>query len=156
MRAGSGGARAMNARREEGTALIEFCWLAILLLVPLVYLILAVFDVQRAAYGVTAATRAAGRAYVLSPDLATAQYRAYEAAAVALRDQGLDLAPGDLMISCRPTPDSCLQPGSSVLVELDLHVDLPLMPSALGDNTPSIRVESTHLAPYGTYREARS
>ena len=156
MRAGCGGAQAMNARREEGTALIEFCWLAILLLVPLVYLILAVFDVQRAAYGVTAATRAAGRAYVLSPDLATAQSRAYEAAAVALRDQGLDLAPGDLMISCRPTPDSCLQPGSSVLVELDLHVDLPLMPSALGDNTPSIRVESTHLAPYGTYREARS
>ena len=156
MRAGSGGARAMNARREEGTALIEFCWLAILLLVPLVYLILAVFDVQRAAYGVTAATRAAGRAYVLSPDLATAQSRAYEAAAVALRDQGLDLAPGDLMITCEPTPDSCLQPGSSVLVALDLHVDLPLMPSALGDNTPSIRVESTHLAPYGTYREARS
>lgn len=148
--------RAADAAGEEGTALIEFSWLAILLLVPLVYLILAVFDVQRSAYGVTAATRAAGRAYVLSPDLATAQARAYEAAAVALRDQGLDLAPGDLVITCRPGPDSCLQPGSSVLVELELHVDLPLMPSALGDNTPSIRVEATHLAPYGTYREARS
>jgi hypothetical protein len=148
--------RGADGASEEGTALIEFSWLAILLLVPLVYLILAVFDVQRSAYGVTAATRAAGRAYVLSPDLATAQARAYEAAAVALRDQGLDLAPGDLVITCQPAPDSCLQPGSSVLVELALHVDLPLMPSALGDNTPSIRVEATHLAPYGTYREARS
>jgi hypothetical protein len=148
--------RGADASGEEGTALIEFSWLAILLLVPLVYLILAVFDVQRSAYGVTAATRAAGRAYVLSPDLATARARAYEAAAVALRDQGLDLAPGDLVITCQPAPDSCLQPGSSVLVELELHVDLPLMPSALGDNTPSIRVEATHLAPYGTYREARS
>jgi hypothetical protein len=148
--------RGADAAGEEGTALIEFSWLAILLLVPLVYLILAVFDVQRSAYGVTAATRAAGRAYVLAPDLATAQSRAYEAAAVALRDQGLDLSPGDLVITCQPAPDSCLQPGSSVLVELELHVDLPLMPSALGDNTPSIRVEATHLAPYGTYREARS
>jgi hypothetical protein len=147
---------ATTGRGEDGTALIEFSWLAILLLVPLVYVIVAVFDVQRAAYGVTAATRAAGRAYVLSPDLASAQARAYEAAAVALRDQGLDLSPGDLVIICRPTPTSCLQPGSSVLVELDLQVDLPLMPSALGDNTPSIRVESTHLAPYGTYRQGRS
>jgi hypothetical protein len=145
-----------RARSQEGTALIEFSWLAILLLVPLVYLIVAVFDVQRAAYGVTAATRAAGRAYVLSPDLATAEAQAQEAAAVALRDQGLDLAPGELVITCLPAPDSCLQPGSSVLVRLDLHVDLPLMPSALGANTPSIRVEATHLAPYGTYREARS
>lgn len=146
----------MRGRGEEGTALIEFSWLAILLLVPLVYLIVALFDAQRAAYGVTAATRAAGRAYVLSPDLATAQARAYEAAAVALRDQGLHLSPGELVITCQPTPESCLQPGSSVLVELDLNVDLPLMPSALGDNAPSIRVESTHLAPYGTYRQARS
>ena len=146
----------MRARGEDGTALIEFSWLAILLLVPLVYVIVAVFDVQRAAYGVTAATRAAGRAYVLSPDLATAQARAYEAAAVALRDQGLDLSPEDLVITCRPTPDSCLKPGSSVLVELDLQVALPLMPSALGDQTPTISVESSHLAPYGTYRQARS
>ena len=146
----------MRRHGEEGTALIEFSWLAILLLVPLVYVIVAVFDVQRTAYGVTAATRAAGRAYVLSPDLATAQARAYEAAAVALRDQGLDLSPGDLVITCRPTPDSCLQPGSSVLVELDLQVALPLMPSALGDQTPSVKVEASHLAPYGTYRQARS
>jgi hypothetical protein len=146
----------VRRRSEEGTALIELSWLAIVLLVPLVYVIVAVFDVQRAAYGVTAATRAAGRAYVLSPDLDTAQARAFQAAAVALRDQGLHLSPGELVITCRPTPESCLQPGSSVLVGLDLDVDLPLMPSALGDNAPSIRVESTHLAPYGTYRQARS
>jgi hypothetical protein len=146
----------VRRRSEEGTALIELSWLAIVLLVPLVYVIVAVFDVQRAAYGVTAATRAAGRAYVLSPDLDTAQARAFQAAAVALRDQGLHLSPGELVITCRPTPESCLRPGSSVLVGLDLDVDLPLMPSALGDNAPSIRVESTHLAPYGTYRQARS
>ena len=147
--------RSARAVDEAGSALIELSWLAILLLVPLVYVITSVFDVQRAAYGVTAATRAAGRAYVLSPDLASAQARAYQAAAVALRDQGIELAPEDLVITCRPEPTSCLQPGSSVLVSMQLQVPLPLMPSTLGDFAPSIRVAASHLAPYGTYREGR-
>jgi hypothetical protein len=147
--------RSARAVDEAGSALIELSWLAILLLVPLVYVITSVFDVQRAAFGLTAATRAAGRAYVLSPDLASAQARAYQAAAVALRDQGIELAPQDLVITCRPEPTSCLQPGSSVLVSMQLQVPLPLMPSALGDSAPSIRVAASHLAPYGTYREGR-
>ena len=33
---------------------------------------------------------------------------------------------------------------------------LPLMPAALGGNTPSIRVEAEHAVPYGTFREDRS
>ncbi len=32
---------------------------------------------------------------------------------------------------------------------------LPLVPSALGDDAPSIRLSSTHVEPYGTYREDR-
>ena len=35
----------MKSRRDEsGTAIIEFVWLAILLLIPLLYVVLAVFD----------------------------------------------------------------------------------------------------------------
>ena len=49
-------------RGEAGSALVEVTWLSILLLVPLVYVVLAVFEVQRAAFAVDAATRAAGRA----------------------------------------------------------------------------------------------
>jgi hypothetical protein len=33
---------------------------------------------------------------------------------------------------------------------------LPLVPSALGGNAPSIRLTSTHVEPYGTFREDRS
>lgn len=142
-------------RDDVGTALVEFCWLAVLLLVPLVYILLAVFDVQRASYGVSAATRAAGRAYVLAPDLITAQSRAVAAAAVALSDQGLDLEPGALVITCRPAASSCLQPGSSAQVFLSVQVPLPLVPDALGGGAASIRVSSTHVAPYGTFREPR-
>lgn len=142
-------------RTERGTALIEVTWLSILLLVPLVYIVLAVFDVQRSAFAVNAATRAAGRAYSLAPSDETGSARARAAAEVALRDQGLDLADGSLAVSCEPEPRDCLSPGSLVHVRMVVPVVLPLMPDALGGEVPSIRVEAEHLVPYGSFREHR-
>ena len=49
---------------ERGSAIVEFHFLGLLLLVPLVYVLLAVLDVQRASYGVTQAAREAGRIFV--------------------------------------------------------------------------------------------
>jgi hypothetical protein len=42
-----------------------------------------------------------------------------------------------------------------VSAEVRSAADLPLMPSALGDNTPRIAVAAVHRSPYGTFREAR-
>lgn len=142
-------------RGEDGTAVVEATWLVLLLLVPLIYVLLAVFDVQRASYGVSAAARAAARAYSLAPDEASAPARARAAAAVALRDQDID--PGDvvLQVSCSPTPGNCLAPGAVLRVDLSHQVRLPLAPSALGGDAPSFRVESSHTVAYGTYREDR-
>ena len=92
--------------------MVEMTWLGLLLLIPLVYVIISVITVQRAAYGATEAARAAGRAYILAPDVATAQQRAYAAADLAMSDQGVELDPEDVVIECDPTPASCLQPGS--------------------------------------------
>lgn len=146
----------MSRTDERGTALVEFTWLGILLLVPLVYIVLAVFEVQRAAFAVSAAARSAGRAYVLAPTEADGMARARASAAVALADQGLSLGSGSLVVSCRPDPGDCLSPGSVVSVDVVCPVRLPLMPSALGVNTPSFRVEAVHTVPYGTFREDRS
>jgi hypothetical protein len=139
---------------ESGTALIEFVWLAILLIVPLLYIVLAAFDTQRGAYAASAAARSAGRAFVTAPDQAMGYARARAAVRLAYRDQELDTVP-DVRISCRPDPRNCLTPGSSVRAEVHSIVRLPLMPAALGANTPSIRVDAQHEAPYGTFREAR-
>ncbi len=141
-------------RDQSGTALIEFVWLAILLIVPLLYIVLAAFDTQRAAYAASAAARSAGRAFVTAPDQTTGYERAREAVRLAYRDQRLDSTP-EVRISCRPDPRNCLTPGSVVHAEVHSVVDLPLMPAALGSNTPGIRVDSEHEAPYGTFREAR-
>jgi hypothetical protein len=42
-----------------------------------------------------------------------------------------------------------------VHVRLTYPVALPLMPAALGGDTPSIRVEAEQSVPYGSFRERR-
>jgi Flp pilus assembly protein TadG len=148
--------RRLRRRRDEsGTALVEFIWLGLLLLVPLVYVMWSVFDAQRGAFGATSASRAAGRAFVLAPDQQTAYDRAEQAFEVAVEDQGLDLGDADLTIRCAPEPDECLTAGSVITVEVVVQQPLPLVPSALGDSAPSVRLSSTHVEPYGSYREDR-
>ena len=78
----------MRERRSQaGSVVIEVVWLAVLLLVPLVYVVLAVFEVQRGAFAATAAARAAGRAYVLAPTPAEGEEVA-----------GFDNPPGDALL----------------------------------------------------------
>jgi Flp pilus assembly protein TadG len=141
-------------RNDDGTAIVEFVWLAIILLVPLLYVVLATFDTQRAAYAASAAARSAGRAFVTAPDQASGYARAREAVRLAYADQRIDDVPS-VTITCRPDPHQCLTPGSVVRAEVNSSVALPLMPAVLGSNAPAISVESEHEAPYGTFREAR-
>lgn len=147
--------RGDRPRPEAGSALVEVTWLGLLLLVPLVYLLLAVFEVQRAAYGVSGAARAAGRAYVLAPAESVALGRARAAAAVTLRDHHVAVEEVDLDVTCRPDPGNCLAPGAVVRVRLAYQVPAPLVPAALGGQRPSVRVEAEHTVPYGTFRADR-
>lgn len=147
----------MTGRRrpdDNGSALVELTWLVILLLVPLVYVVVGVFEVQRAAFGSTSAARAAGRAFVLAPDAATGEVRARAAASVAMADQGIG-AGGAVTITCRPA-GACLAPGSTVHVRVAYQVPLPFLPAALGNQAPSVRVDAEHTVPYGSFREDRS
>jgi len=147
--------RSGEALDERGTAIVEFVWLAILLLVPLLYIVLAVFDTQRTAYAASAAARSATRAFVTAPDQESGYARAEAAARLAFRDHGIDTARFALAITCRPDPRQCLSPGSVVAAQVRSAADLPLMPSVLGGNTPRISVAAVHRSPYGTFREAR-
>jgi hypothetical protein len=132
---------------------VEFIWLTILLLVPFVYALIAVFDTQRASFAVSVASRSAARAFLQSADPAAGEHRARVAARVALDDQDVD---ADVVITCEPGPADCLQPGSSVRVVVHTVQPLPLTPSALGDQLGGIAVDSTHTESFGTYRAGRS
>jgi len=138
---------------ERGTATVEFIWLTLLLLVPLVYILVAVFDTQRAAYGVSTASRSAARAFLQSADVASGEQRARRAARVALDDQGLGAATVD--VTCLPSPAACFEPGSSVRVVVRATQRLPLTPSVLGSRLGGVTVDSTHTEPYGSFRSER-
>jgi Flp pilus assembly protein TadG len=141
-------------RDDRGTALIEFTWLGILLLVPLVYILISVFDVQRGAFGVTAAARAAGRAYSLAETDTQGRADAEEVARLALADQGLEDAALDITVRCSPDPGNCLTAGSTITITVRTQVKLSLLPSVLGGGAPSFRVDATHSVPYGEFRES--
>ena len=63
---------------------------------------------------------------------------------------------GSMELGCAGGPGGCLSPGSVVHVRMRYPVRLPLMPAALGGNTPSIRVDAEQSVPYGSFREDRS
>lgn len=147
--------RRWRHRDESGTALIEVTWLSLLLMIPLLYIVIAVFEVQRSAFAVSAAARAAGRAYAVAPSEASGLDRAGAAAGIALADQKLDEGLASVTVTCTPEPGNCLTPGSVIQVDVGYPVPLPLVPSALGGDTPSIRVDAVHRVPYGTFREDR-
>lgn len=143
----------MKSKQDEGAAMVEFLVLAVTLAVPLCYLLLAVFDVQRAAYGANAATREAARVFVRAPSTAEGERRAQAAAAVTLADHGVGPDDGQLAISCSATP--CLTPGATVQVTYQTVVALPFLPPLASKNLASIPVSATHTQVVDRYSEVR-
>ncbi|MFC7492990.1 MULTISPECIES: hypothetical protein [unclassified Nocardioides] len=144
----------MKHRRDErGSALVELSWLGILLLVPMLWIVVSVFEVQRGAFAVSGAARAAGRAYALAPDHAVGVARAEAAARQALEDQGIGGAPLAVQITCTPYPDDCHSGTSVITVVVESSVALPLIPDILGGGAPSFALDSTHSVPIGQFQE---
>lgn len=144
----------MRSRRthEAGTAIVETVWLGALLLVPLVYVVISVFEVQRGAFSTTTAARSAARAFALAPDDAVGERAAEAAARQAYADQGLEGVPVDVEVSCTPYPD-CHSGTSVITVRVASRVDLPFLPEALGSGKPSFALDATHTVPIGQYQE---
>ncbi|MGC4109426.1 MAG: hypothetical protein QM747_03155 [Nocardioides sp.] len=143
----------MTRRNQRGSAVVELVWLGILLLLPVMWIVLSVFQVQRGAFGVSAAARAAARAYALAPDDAGGLVRARAAATLALRDQGVrDVSP-KVTVSCTPYPGDCHRGGSVITVSVRSRVDLPLVPSALGAGRPSFALAASQTVPIGEFHE---
>jgi len=138
---------------ERGSAIVELVWLGILLLVPLLWIVLSVAQVQRGSFGVTAAARAAGRAYALAPDDATGQRAAEAVARRALSDQGLTDAPLQVTVTCTPYPHDCHNGTSVITVRIRSSVELPLLPDVLGGGQPRFALDATHSVPIGRYQE---
>ena len=141
-------------RTEDGSALVEFTWLGVLLLVPLIWVVLTLFEVQRGAFTITNAARAAGRAFVLAPDERTAHQRAEAVANQIMRDQGVTSGVS-VEVTCSLGAGHCLDGTSVVTVQLRTSVPLPLAPKLFGQDTAGVGVSGEHTVPVGRYVSAR-
>lgn len=135
--------RRRTTRGDDGAAIVEFCYLGLLLLIPLVYAMLTVFSAQAAAYAVTSAAREAGRAVAAAPESADLKARAFEAARIAAGNHELDLPEGSVTVTCVPAPCS---PGPDVRVDVEVEVQVPLpgMPRFAGKSLTSWKATARH------------
>jgi len=136
---------------DGGNAIVEFVYLAVLLMVPLVYVLVTVFQVQSAAFAVTEAARQAGRAYAQADTDIQGRTVASAAADLALSDQGITVR--------RPVEVSAplgLAPGATVRVTVVHEVTLPLIGGLFGEVQPHIPVRATHIEVVDRFREPGS
>lgn len=140
-------------RDDAGSVVVELVWLGVLLLVPLLWIVLSVFEVQSGAFATTAAARSAGRAYALAPSDAAGEARARAVARQALADQGLGDAPLEVAVTCTPSPRDCHSGTSVITVRVATRVALPLLPEVLGGDRPGFALDATHTVPIGRYQE---
>lgn len=137
---------------ERGSAVVEVL-LAVLLLVPLVYLVAVVGRVQAGTFAAETAAREAVRAVVTAESPGQGAARADAAVRVALRDQDLPEGAGTLDIQCG---QPCLTPGGEVAVVVRVAVPLPLMSEVLGSSVPAaVRVDAAHVGTVDRYAAVR-
>lgn len=115
---------------ETGSASLEFISVGLILLVPLVYLVLAMSVLQGGTFAVEGAARQAARVYVQAPSAAAAEARAERAVQVGLADYDIDVAAAEVSITCSG-PAACLSRRSVVTVTVRVVVDLPFVPAVL-------------------------
>jgi Flp pilus assembly protein TadG len=129
-------------REETGSALVEFVFIALVVFVPLIYIVAGFSAVQRGIFASTAAAREAGRAIATAPDPASGRERALRAAELAVEDQSVDVT--DLRLAYAPAGADCgaaggyaptLAPGEEFSVCVTVTVRIPLLPEFIDANT---------------------
>lgn len=138
---------------DDGSAVVEFLALTLVLLLPVLYLVLVLGRVQAATFAVEGAAREAARSFVRADDAALGQQRALASVGIALRDQGFDAVDpaGALTLSCSSRP--CLASGSDVATSVAVDVALPFVPPLVQSVVPlSVPVVGHHVAAVDTFR----
>jgi hypothetical protein len=127
---------------QSGSALVEFVFIAVVVFVPLIYIVAGFSAVQRGVFASTAAAREAGRAMGTAPDPVTGQARAERAAQLAVKDQSVDAT--DVRLAYAPAGSDCdaagsytptLTPGEEFSVCVTVTVRIPLLPEFVDANT---------------------
>lgn len=133
---------------DQGSAVIEFIVLVVAVLMPMVFIVIAAAQVHAASIASEHAVREAARAFMMAPTPTVAQHAAHTAAAIALRDHGLELPATALRIQCS---GPCLQPETTVTMDLQWRMALPWLPEMLQGPT-AVPIQAAQTLPIDVYR----
>lgn len=129
---------------DDGSAALEFITVGVILLVPLVYLVIALGVIQEQTLGTQAAARHTARVIALASDAETAAARGDAVLQGVTDEYGLDTDALLVSVSCVPAGADCPSSGATVTVTIGARVSLPFVPSVFGlDRALSIPVEAS-------------
>ncbi|MCX2746534.1 hypothetical protein OOZ51_01730 [Arthrobacter sp. MI7-26] len=111
---------------ERGSAVVEFTLLSLLLMVPVVYFIVTIGQVQGGSFAVVGAADQAAKVYVTRKEASQGRVAAEQAAALTLADYGHSAQRATVDVAC--DRDDCLSAGTAVTVTVKLTVPLPMVP----------------------------
>ncbi|WP_395797512.1 hypothetical protein [Arthrobacter sp. FW306-04-A] len=118
--------------------MVEFTLLSLLLMVPVVYFIVTVGQIQGGSFAVVGAADQAAKVYVTRNEASQGRVAAEQAAALTLADFGHSARRATVDVAC--DRDDCLSAGTAVTVTVKLTVPLPMVP--FGE---ALRMDAAHL-----------
>ncbi|MFD6053365.1 TadE family protein [Agromyces sp. NPDC060279] len=131
-------------RNERGSASLEFLGAALLLMLPIVYLVLALGDLQAAAFAAEGASRHGARVAVREAEASDVRRSANAAVDLVLDDFGRSDDERRVVVDCGGA--RCDVPGARVRVTVQLDVRLPFAPPVLGlDRVLVVPIEASAL-----------
>jgi len=128
---------------QQGSAVVEFTFLALLLMVPVVYFVITLGQLQGGSFAVAGAADQAAKVFVAQTDAGAGRAAAEQAVQLALADYGQPAGNATLETACS-SPD-CTAAGSAVTVTVRLTVPLPFVP--FGE---ALRLDAGHLSATST------
>ncbi|MEZ2392059.1 hypothetical protein AB6813_21455 [bacterium RCC_150] len=135
---------------EQGSAVVEFTFLSLLLMVPVVYFIVTIGQIQGGSFAVVGAADHAAKVYVMQKDVSSAQAAAEQAVIMALADYGHPTQRATIEVAC--DRNDCLSAGAAVTVTVGLAVPLPMMPFGDALRLDAARLDASATQMVGRFR----
>lgn len=126
---------------EDGSASVEFIGLSVILLIPAIYLLITISQLQSAGYAAVAASDQAAKTIGYSADDAVAETRALETVHLTAQNYAVDPTETSVTIEC--SNPECTIPGTRITVHVSIDVPLPLIPTFLGESTRIATMNAT-------------
>ena len=135
-------------KEDECNAILEFVVLSAALLIPSLYLVLTLGNVQAAVFAADTISRDVARIHATETDPQRAAERSARHTEMVLEDHGLP--PRDV-VTLSYSEDPCATPGGTVSAQVRIGVPVPGLGPVLGETGPVV-VGASHAVPVDLYR----